>query len=125
MKALAITQKVSEFIVLDAQPTSVVEDEGFCRLLEDLEPRYSLPSRKYFSGTTELVDCPYGTDALRAQVPAENVSHSVFLLRSACIGQLGPAAVAIVHCKSREKDCKRVNTDVINAVFKVLYLFMK
>ncbi|XP_065150533.1 zinc finger BED domain-containing protein 4-like [Paramisgurnus dabryanus] len=30
---------------------SVVEDEGFRRLLEHLEPRYSLPSRKYFSET--------------------------------------------------------------------------
>lgn len=48
-KASAITQKVVEFIVLDAQPMSVVEDEGFRRLLEHLEPRYSLPSRKYFS----------------------------------------------------------------------------
>ena len=30
---------------------SVDEDEGFCRLLEYLEPRYSLPSHKYFSET--------------------------------------------------------------------------
>ena len=30
---------------------SVVEDEGFCRLLECLELRYSLPSRKYFYDT--------------------------------------------------------------------------
>ena len=51
LKALAIIQKVLEFIVLDAQPMSVVEDEGFRRLLEHLEPRYSLPSRKYFSET--------------------------------------------------------------------------
>ena len=29
----------------------VVEEEGFCRRLEYLEPRYSLPSRKYFSKT--------------------------------------------------------------------------
>ena len=51
LKALAITQKVLEFIVLDAQPMSVVEDEGFRRLLEHLEPRHCLPSRKYFSET--------------------------------------------------------------------------
>ncbi|KAI2655629.1 Zinc finger BED domain-containing protein 4 [Labeo rohita] len=51
LKALGITQKVLEFIVLDAQPMSFVEDEGFRRLLEYLEPRYSLPSRKYFSET--------------------------------------------------------------------------
>ena len=51
LKALAITQKVLEFIVLDAQPVSAVEDEGFHRLLEGFEPRYSLPSCKYFSET--------------------------------------------------------------------------
>ncbi|KAL6463619.1 hypothetical protein MHYP_G00280100 [Metynnis hypsauchen] len=51
MKATKITEKVLEFIVLDAQPISVVEDGGFRRLLEHLEPRYNLPSRKYFSET--------------------------------------------------------------------------
>ena len=39
------------FIVLDAQPMSVFEYEGLRSLLEYLEPRYSLPSRKYFSET--------------------------------------------------------------------------
>ena len=43
LKALAVTQKVLEFIGLDAQPMSVVEDEGFRRLLEYIDPRYSLP----------------------------------------------------------------------------------
>ena len=51
LRALAITQKVWEFIVWDAQPVSVVEDEGFHRPLEYIQPRYSLPSRKYFSKT--------------------------------------------------------------------------
>ena len=49
MKALAITQKVLAFIVLDAQPMSVAEVQGFHLLLGYLEPRYSLPSCKYFS----------------------------------------------------------------------------
>ena len=41
----------TEFIVLDAQPMSVVEDKGFRRLLEYFKPRHSLPSRKYFFKT--------------------------------------------------------------------------
>ena len=41
--------KVLEFIVLDAQSMSVVEDKGLRRLLVYLQPRNSLPSRKYFS----------------------------------------------------------------------------
>lgn len=40
-----------EFIVLDDQPLSVVENVGFRRLMEHLEPRYNLPSRKYISET--------------------------------------------------------------------------
>ena len=36
-------------IAVDLQPFSVVEDPGFCRLMKELEPRYSLPSRRYFS----------------------------------------------------------------------------
>ena len=51
VKATNITEKIMEFIVLDSQPLSVVDNEGFRRLLEHLEPRYSLPSRKYFSET--------------------------------------------------------------------------
>ena len=36
-------------IALDDQPFSIVEDRGFRRLIEHIEPRYSLPSRCYFS----------------------------------------------------------------------------
>ena len=51
VKAKAITGKLLNFIVLDDQPLSVVENEGFCSLMEHLQPRYSLPSRRYLSET--------------------------------------------------------------------------
>ncbi|XP_077315557.1 max-like protein X isoform X1 [Lithobates pipiens] len=50
-KARAITDKIMEFIALDDQPFSVVEDIGFRRLMQHIEPRYSLPSRRYFADT--------------------------------------------------------------------------
>lgn len=50
-KATKITDKIVEFIVLDDQPLSVVENVGFHRLTEHLEPRYCLPGRKYISET--------------------------------------------------------------------------
>ncbi|XP_052393278.1 zinc finger BED domain-containing protein 4-like [Carassius gibelio] len=50
-KATKITDKIVEFIVLDDQPLSVVENVGFRRLMEHLEPRYCLPGRKYISET--------------------------------------------------------------------------
>ena len=34
-----------EFVALDDQPFSVVEDNGFRRLMAHFEPRYNLPSR--------------------------------------------------------------------------------
>ena len=48
-KAKGITTKIMEFIALDDQPFSVVEDVGFRRLMEHVEPRYTVPSRRYFS----------------------------------------------------------------------------
>lgn len=48
-KAKEITKKVMEFIGLDEQPLSVVQDAGFTRLLTHLEPRYKIPGRKYFT----------------------------------------------------------------------------
>ena len=35
--------------MIDLQPFSIVKDIGFCRLMANLEPRYSLPSRRYLS----------------------------------------------------------------------------
>lgn len=48
-KSKEISAKIMEFIGLDQQPLSVVEDEGFRRLVTFLDPRYVLPGRKYFT----------------------------------------------------------------------------
>ena len=44
-----IHKRIGEMIALNCHPFSLVEDEGFTRLLRELEPRYSLPSRRYFT----------------------------------------------------------------------------
>lgn len=44
-----ISTRVMEFICLCHQPLSIVESAGFKRLLSYMDPRYSVPSRKYFS----------------------------------------------------------------------------
>ena len=38
-------------VALDSQPFSVVEDSGFVSLLKEIEPRYTIPSRKYVTET--------------------------------------------------------------------------
>ena len=48
-KAECIHLKIAEMMALDYQPLSVVSDVGFTRLLQTIEPRYKVPSRKYFT----------------------------------------------------------------------------
>ena len=49
--ALHIHKQNGEIITVDNQSFSVVEDVGFKHLLHSMEPRYKIPSRKYFSET--------------------------------------------------------------------------
>ena len=42
-------QPIGEIICLDVQPYSIVEDNGFARLLKHLTPNYKIPSQKHFS----------------------------------------------------------------------------
>ena len=50
-RAKRIHVKIGEMIARDCQPYSVVEDAGFKSLVHVLEPRYHIPSRKYFRET--------------------------------------------------------------------------
>ena len=51
VRAKAIHVRIAEMIALDCQPYSVVDDIGFRALIHALEPRYNIPSRRYFSET--------------------------------------------------------------------------
>ena len=53
-KALRVSRRISEMIAIDCQPLSIVSDTGFVRLLNALEPRYQIPSRKYITDTVIL-----------------------------------------------------------------------
>ena len=48
-RAIKTTEALTHFITLDDQPLSVVDNVGFRRLLEVLEPRYEIPSRLYIT----------------------------------------------------------------------------
>lgn len=48
-RAVNITKSIATFICKDLRPYSVVENEGFRQMLQTLEPRYEIPSRKYFT----------------------------------------------------------------------------
>lgn len=46
--AMKIHRAIGEMIAIDNEPISTVHNEGFRRLLACLEPRYEIPSRKFF-----------------------------------------------------------------------------
>lgn len=48
-KALKITKDIGIMIAMDNQPFSIVGDIGFSRLMLNMEPRYQIPNRRYFS----------------------------------------------------------------------------
>jgi len=75
-RAQRVHRFVMEMIAMDIQPFSLVEDFGFARLLHLLEPRYHLPSRKYF--VEKLL--PLVHDEVKTRVNAEigRVSHFSF-----------------------------------------------
>lgn len=50
-RARKITLLIAEMICKDLQPFSVVENKGFRKLINHLEPRYTIPARKQFSNT--------------------------------------------------------------------------
>lgn len=50
-KAKRITRSVAGFIAKELHPYSVVDNQGFRTMLQVLDPRFSVPSRHYFSDT--------------------------------------------------------------------------
>ena len=48
-RAKSITAAITQFIVRDLRPYSVVQNEGFRNLVRVMDPKYTLPSRQHFS----------------------------------------------------------------------------
>ena len=57
-------------IAIDSQLISIVNDQGFIELLAELEPRYVIPSTKYFNETM----LPQAYDSLKQKMSNE-LSH--------------------------------------------------
>ncbi|KAL7849613.1 hypothetical protein SRHO_G00212360 [Serrasalmus rhombeus] len=49
VRATAITRDIGVFIAADMRPFSVVENQGFRRLLHTLDPKYTIPPRTHFT----------------------------------------------------------------------------
>lgn len=46
---MSIESLIGEMIAVDCHPFSIVDDSGFVNLVQCLEPRYTIPSRRYFT----------------------------------------------------------------------------
>ena len=75
-KAKSITSKIMEMIALDDQPFSIVEDQGFRRLIHHIDPRYTVPSRKHL--TQVSLPALYDTVATHIRKMLENVNDVSF-----------------------------------------------
>ena len=78
--------RIAEMMAVDLQPFSLVEDPGFCRLMREADPRYIIPSRRYFS------------DVLIPQIHTK-ITSLVLSLLSILVSLLiyGLVAIAIIH----------------------------
>ena len=77
---VSITKAIALMIAIDFQPFSIVEDEGFKRLLRILDKRYQLPCRKQFS--EKVIPQMYGE--LREKVSAVIKSAMFLALTTDC-----------------------------------------
>ncbi|XP_065674177.1 zinc finger BED domain-containing protein 4-like [Hydra vulgaris] len=73
LKAIKIARLIAEMIRTDNQPVTIVGNPGFKRLLQFLEPRYTIPSRKYFS-TIEIPSI-YQKVSSKIQLLAKKANH--------------------------------------------------
>ena len=55
-QAIAVHKAVMNVILTDMQPLSIVEDEGFVRLIRQSWPKYEMPGRKFFRSKLPAID---------------------------------------------------------------------
>ena len=72
-RAKEISKRIDEMIALDNEPFTVVNHIGFKQLMKLLEPRYQLPSDKYFSET--LIPEMYQKVYLKVKENVSSASH--------------------------------------------------
>ncbi|KAI4878296.1 hypothetical protein NFI96_010735, partial [Prochilodus magdalenae] len=68
-----VTNAVTKFIAREMLPMRLVESESFTELVNVLEPRYTVPSRKYFSGTA--LPTLYNDTRRAVEKEVQNLTH--------------------------------------------------
>ena len=77
-RAQKIHRRIGEMVALDWQPLSIIDDRGFRSVLQALEPRYNLPSRRYI---TENI-LPHIHSGIMTQVQSQTAGAEWFSFTS-------------------------------------------
>ena len=75
-QAAVLTESILNMIITDMRPLSMVEDEGFNRMICTFNPGYTLPSRPHF---TKLMERKYEETFMEVRT-AINTNHSKLAL---------------------------------------------
>ena len=77
-RSISIHERAMNMIAIDNQPFSIAEEQGFIELLAHIQPKYMLPSRRYFSD----VMLPKTYQELKARISSQldeaNATHISF-----------------------------------------------
>lgn len=66
-RAIAITNSITNFLIQDMRPFRTVDTAWFHKMLQTLDPKYTIPSRKQFS----TVSIPQKYEAVKQVVKTE------------------------------------------------------
>lgn len=101
-RAKIVTEKIARFMVKDLRPFSVVSNEGFCDLVNTLDPNYIIPSKTYFSQTV----IPDMYEKVKAEVlESLSGSHTVALTTDGWTSRATESYVTITSCHITEDWC--------------------
>ena len=75
-RSIRLTRFICEFIALGSHSFSIVDEQGFIRLMKEARPEYPLPGRNYF--TRKIKEDMY-TDVRKAVQKLQMMLNSLFL----------------------------------------------
>lgn len=103
-RAKAISDFIIEMMALDDQPFSMVEDTGFCRLLYHLEPRFEIPSHRYFPNI--CLPAKYDIIATTIRTLIDNDVHDISFTTDIWSCNVSPVSMLSLTAQWLDKDFK-------------------
>lgn len=110
-RAETITSMIAEMICVDCQPFSIVEDTGFKRLINFLEPRYTVVSRKTLSSV--IIPSMYEKVVVKVKQMLSNAEYISITTDMWTSSSNADYLSITAHFISDEFDYQHISLDVI------------